>query len=188
MYKRVQSLDDMTVEQLKVLLTDRTWCPNHNCLRLDDSCCDRWPMTEISRVLTKFEASFSTPSDTITGRQHEQSNRTQLTYAKGVLCVLATFQDMGNPFIEDCVDMLTLDTEVVMNKDAIRTVNTVEDISQRQFSEFVEDRPKSASNKRLSDIVSNNNSTPQAKQRSRSKEQVACLKTNCTLFLRLYIA
>ena len=32
-------------------------------------------------------------------------------------------------------------------------------------------------------------STPQAKQRSRSKEQVASLKTNCTLFFsRLYIA
>ena len=136
---------------------------------------ERWMVAgpEIARVLTKFEASFSTPSDTITGRQHEQSNRTQLTYAKDVLCVLATFQDMGNPFIEDCGDMLTLDTKVVMNKGAIRTVDTVEEISQRQFSEFVEDRPKSASNKRLSDIVSNNNlalfSTPQAKQRSRSK-------------------
>ena len=31
-------------------------------------------------------------------------------------------------------------------------------------------------------------STPQAKQRSRSKEQVASLKTNGTLFSRLYIA
>ena len=31
-------------------------------------------------------------------------------------------------------------------------------------------------------------STPQAKQRSRSKKQVASLKTNCTLFSRLYIA
>ena len=31
-------------------------------------------------------------------------------------------------------------------------------------------------------------STPQAKQRSRSKEQFASLKTNCTLFSRLYIA
>ena len=31
-------------------------------------------------------------------------------------------------------------------------------------------------------------STPQAKQRSRSKEQVASLKTNCTLFSRLYVA
>ena len=31
-------------------------------------------------------------------------------------------------------------------------------------------------------------STPQAKQRSRSKEQVASLKTNCTIFSRLYIA
>ena len=76
--------------------------------------------------------------------------------------------------------MLTLDTKVVMNKDAIRTVNTVEEMGQRQFSEFVEHRLKSASNKPLSDIVSKNKlalfSTPQAKQRSRSKEKVASLK------------
>ena len=31
-------------------------------------------------------------------------------------------------------------------------------------------------------------STPQEKQRSRSKEPVASLKTNCTLFSRLYIS
>ena len=72
-----------------------------------------------------------------------------------------------------------------MNKDAIRTVNAVEEIGQRQFSESVEDRLNIASNKPLSDIVSNNKlalfSTPQTKQRSRSKEQVASLKTNCTL-------
>ncbi len=62
---------------------------------------------------------------------------------------------MGNPFLEDSGDMLTLDTKVVINKDAIRTVNTIEESSQRQFSEFVEDRLKSASNQPLSDIVSN---------------------------------
>ena len=51
---------------------------------------------------------------------------------------------------------------------------------------------ESASNKPLSDIVSKNKlalfSIPQANQRSRSKEQVASLKTNCTLFSRFYIA
>ena len=62
---------------------------------------------------------------------------------------------MGNPFLEDSGYMLTLDTKVVMNKDAIQTVNAVEEIGQRQFSEFVEDRLKSASNQPLSDIVSN---------------------------------
>ena len=99
---------------------------------------------------------------------------------------------MGNPLIEDSGDMLTLDTKVLMNKDAIQTVNAVEEIGQRQFSKFVEDRLKSASNKPLSDIVSTIKlalySIPQAKQRSRSKEQCASLKTNCTLFSRLYIA
>ena len=85
--------------------------------------------------------------------------------------------------------VLTLDTKVVMNKDAIRTVNAVEEIGQRQYSESVVDRLKIASNKPLSDIVSKNKlalfSTPQIKQRSRSKEQV---KTKCTLFSRFYIA
>ena len=63
-----------------------------------------------------------------------------------------------------------------MNIDAIRTVglNAVEEIGQRQFSEYVEDRLKIASNKPLSDIVSKNKlalfSTHQTKQRSRSKE------------------
>ena len=99
---------------------------------------------------------------------------------------------MGNPILEDSGDMLTLDTKVVMNKDAIQTVKAVEEIRQRHFSEFVEDRLESASNKPLSDIVSQIKlalfSIPQAKQRSRSKEQVASLKTNCTLFSRLYIA
>ena len=75
---------------------------------------------------------------------------------------------MGNPFLEDIGDMLILDTKVVMNKDAIQTVNAMEEIGgQRQFCECVEDRPKSASNKPLSDIVSNIKlalfSIPQAK-------------------------
>ena len=94
--------------------------------------------------------------------------------------MLATFEDMGNPFLEDNGDMLTADTKVVMNKDAIRAVHAVEEIGQHQFSEFVEDRMKGASNKPLSGIVSNNKvalfSTPQARQRSRNKEQVAFLK------------
>ena len=79
-----------------------------------------------------------------------------------------------------------------MNKDAIQTVNAVEEIGQRQYSEFVGDRLKNASNKPLSDIVSKIKlalfSIAQAKQRSRSKEQLASLKTNCTIFCRLDIA
>ena len=123
---------------------------------------------------------------------HPSLASTQHTFAKDVLSLLASCEDMGNPFIEDSGNMLTLDTKVVMNKDAIRTVNAVEEIGQRQFSESVVDRLKIASNKPLSDIVSNNKlalfSTPQTKQRSRSKEQVASFKTKCTLFSRCYIA
>ena len=36
-----------------------------------------------------------------------------------VYSLWTTFEDMRNPFLEDNGDMLTLDTKVVMNKDAI---------------------------------------------------------------------
>ena len=83
--------------------------------------------------------------------------------------MLATFEDMGNPFLEDNGDRLTADTKVVMNKDAMPTVHAVGEIGQHQFSEFVEDRMKGASNKPLCGIVSINKlalfSTLQARQR-----------------------
>ena len=116
---------------------------------------ERWLVAcpEIAQILLEFEASFSTPSDTTTGKHHEQ-NRTQLTFGEDVLSLFATFENMGNPFLEDSGAMLTVDTNVVMNKDAIRTVNAVEEIGQRQFSEFVEDSMKSAHSKPLDGIVS----------------------------------
>ena len=57
---------------------------------------------------------------------HSNLASTQHTFAKDVLSLLATFEDMGNPFLENNGDTLMLDTTVVMNKDAIRTVNAVE--------------------------------------------------------------
>ena len=147
---------------------------------------DIWPPSWISKlpILVLWQCNPVNPHPNLASTEH--------TFAKDVLSLLATCEDMGNPFLEDNGDMLTLDTKVVMNKDAIRTVNAVEEIGQRQFSECVEDRLNIASNKPLSDIVSKNKlalfSTPQTKQRSRSNEQVASLKTNCTLFSRFYVA
>ena len=49
---------------------------------------------------------------------HPNLASTQHTFAKDVLSLLATCDDMGNPFIEDNGDMLTLDSKGVMNKGA----------------------------------------------------------------------
>ena len=70
---------------------------------------------------------------------HPNLASTQHTFAKDVLSLLATCEDMGNPFLEYNGDMLTLDTKakVVMNEDAIRTVNDT-------VSSFLGCRKKSA--------------------------------------------
>ena len=55
-------------------------------LTLSPQASERWMAAgpEIAQVLIEFEASFSTPSDTTSGKYHEQNRSTQLTFANYV--------------------------------------------------------------------------------------------------------
>ena len=77
---------------------------------------DIWPPSWISKLpYTRFwQCNQVNPHLNLASTQH--------TFTKDVLSLLVTCEDMGNPFLEDNGDMLTLDTKVIMNKDAIRTV------------------------------------------------------------------
>ena len=69
-----------------------------------------------------------------------QFHGTQPTFVEDLLSLLATFESMGNQFLEDNGDMLTLKTNVVMNIiNALLTVNKVENICQRHVSDFIEE-------------------------------------------------
>ncbi len=149
----------------------------------------RWMIAgpEIARLVNEFDEHCVGNS----AKHHEQSVGVQAEFRKDVFELTGVVQDMGNPFLDDGDDLVTLDTKVVMDSSLIQTLQTIESIGQAQYEEFVQERLVQCE-KPLTDTIPKNNlalfvTTPK-KFQSRSQHQVASLKTNCALFSRLYIS
>ena len=76
----------------------------------------RWMIAgpELSRVVTEFEDVLCTKSAS-SSRHHEQVPHTQMTFAKDVKSLIATFEELGNPFLESSKELVVLDTKVIMH-------------------------------------------------------------------------
>ena len=146
---------------------------------------------EISRLILEFENSFQSIESQTSKRHHEQNINTQNTFAKDVNALVDTFEEMGNPFLENNGDLLTLDTKIIMSKEVIQTVNTIEKKGQQQYDTFLSERITGDPNNSLSDTIKKNNyplfSKVSVKQPSKMKQQVKYLESNCKLFSQLYI-
>jgi len=49
------------------------------------------------------------------------------------LSVVATCEELGNPFMEESGDLLAVDTKDIMNSDVVETVKNVVKIGQAQY-------------------------------------------------------
>ena len=105
--------------------------------------------------------------------------------------LVATLEELGNPFLEDSGDLLTIDTKIIKSKEAVQTVFKIEAKGREQYSKFVKDRITAQQNIPLSTIISKNKLTVfgviLTKLISKTKQQITNLKSNCDLFGRLYI-
>lgn len=102
-----------------------------------------------------------------------------------------TFEELGNPFIEDSKDLIVLDTKEVIGDNAVDSLRTVETIGQSQYEKYVDERLKQRSTP-ISNIISKNNVSPFKKtsptKKSKTSHQIRSLKSNCELFSRMYIS
>ena len=159
----------------------------------DPQALERWMVAgpEISRLILEFETSFQAPKPEKSNLHHEQNLNTQNKFAKDVNALVETFEELGNPFLEDNGDLVTLDTKKIMSKEVIQTVNTIEENGKKQYNKFVSERLHATQNIPLSDTISKNNyplfSKKSRKQQSRIKQQVKSLEMSNKLFLGLYI-
>ena len=64
---------------------------------------------EISRLIIEFENCFQTSISQISTRNHEQNNTFQKTFSKEVNSLVGTIEAMGNTFVEDSGELLTLE-------------------------------------------------------------------------------
>jgi hypothetical protein len=153
----------------------------------------RWMVSgpEIARVVNEFDDEIKVASSNDVKTDHHEQNRSfQMTSFKDVKALVASMEDLGNPFIEESKELLVLDTKDIASPEALKTLREIETIGKEQSDTFVKEclveRTKS-----LYDPIKKNMlylfSTPTPKK-SKASQQVSSLKSNCALFARLYIS
>ncbi len=115
----------------------------------------------------------------------------QKDFVKKVKSLTATITDMGNPFLEESNDLLSLDNRDILGEDAVTSVRKAEWLGQSQYDNFVADRIVEQ-RKPLQDTITKNKlplfRLTTSRGSSTGKLKVASLQSDCTLFSRLFIA
>lgn len=151
----------------------------------------RWMVAgpELARITIDFETAF-TAQDDDTGH-HEQTPAVQTAFAKQVMSLVSTIEDMGNPFLEESADLLVLDTKDIVSESVVKTVRNIEQIGVKAYDAYVEQRLVKAE-KPISDPIAKQQlplfSRPQKKNPSRSQLQVADLEVDRELMSQLYVS
>ena len=153
----------------------------------------RWMVggPEQARLLKKFERQlpcYTAEEDNT--HHHEQSTSVQELFKKHVCDLYATVSKMGNPFLDECPELLVLDSRNCASEQVVETVKTIEALGLSQYKKYVADVIVSRDISIHQPIKKN--SLPlfkrQAPKESKTKKQISSLKSDCNLFSHLYIA
>ncbi|XP_045131595.1 uncharacterized protein LOC123516404 [Portunus trituberculatus] len=155
----------------------------------------RWSVAgpEMARMIAEFESSVEAMESKQSKemRHLEQTASIQKTFVTQVCSLVEVITDMGNPFIEESQELICLDTHDIMDEEAAKSVRQAEELGVQQYQSFVEERLVNGS-KPLSDRITKNKlqlfGQPPARGKSQSTSKLQSLKSDCSLFSRLYIA
>ena len=157
----------------------------------NETALQRWLICgpEISRLLDEFE---STNEDVNHVREHHDfSDCVQSIFHKEVKSLLSALEDVGNPFDDDSNDIFDLETKIVVPETIGQNLYKLENVEEKQFRDFIEQRVWKRS-VLLSDTISKNKlslfKTVGSYSASRKDEQLITAKYNVSLFSRLFIA
>uniref|UniRef100_A0A1X7T7W9 Tesmin/TSO1-like CXC domain-containing protein n=1 Tax=Amphimedon queenslandica TaxID=400682 RepID=A0A1X7T7W9_AMPQE len=147
---------------------------------------------ELVRITTEFESSVHKwhkhSSETL---HHDQTKSTQLRFSQHVKSLVEVIEDMENPFLEESKDLLRLDTKDIMDEVVVSSICHAEEKGKEQYHTFVTNRLAHRITP-LSDPIKKNKlplfSRPPTKEKSKSSLKVSSLKSDVSLFSRLYIA
>ena len=156
----------------------------------------RWMLSgpELARLVKQFEGVYLPDEETEIStnfQHHEQGLSTQKTFQRQVSSLSETIKGMGNPFLDDFPDLVTLDNRNCTDESVIATVRTLESTGKEKYQDFVkkvlDDRTHS-----IHDPIKRN-SLPlfrkcHHKQTSKQGKKIKVLQNNVALFGRLYIS
>ena len=157
----------------------------------------RWIVAgpEIARITTEFEEQAIKQQDSAGDTRHhhhDQQPAVQAVFLKEVKALVTVMEEMGNPFLEHSQDLLVIDTRDIMDTQVAETVRRIETLGKEQYTKFVTERLERCTTPALTETIPKNKlplfSRPPLKIKSKQKEQLAALKSDCGLFSRMYIS
>ena len=159
---------------------------NPNALR-------RWMLSgpEMARLVNEFEAGMAPDTGAKENSKHHEEHRSfQVSFFKDVKSLAAAVEDLGNPFLEETGDLLTLDTKVIAEESAVSRMRHIESLRKEQCETFISER-LAEKKKPLSDPITRNKLsffTTFPKKTSKATQQLSSMKRDCSLFSRMYIS
>lgn len=148
---------------------------------------------ELARLLRQYENGYlhdDDPENPANFEHHEQGLAAQKTFQRQVDSLSNTTRKMGNPFLDDFPELVTLDSRNCANEAVVNTIRTLEDTGTKKYQEYVKtvlvDRSHS-----IHDTISKNSLplfSTKLKVRSKDCKKAKVLENNVALFGQLYIS
>ena len=156
----------------------------------------RWMFSgpEMARMLKEVEDEYFTGDDMENPKNfqhHEQGLSLQKSFQKQVNALSATIRQMGNPFLDEFDDLVTLDSRKCTDTAVVTTVRTLEETGRKQYQKFVktvlDERTHS-----IHDPIKRNSLAlfrkSHGKKVQKKDKKIKVLQNNVALFGQLYIA
>ena len=91
---------------------------------------------EISRIIEEFE---NTP-EMCDKKHHEQYHKYQETFRQDVNGLISAFSDVGNPFLEESGQLISLENSRIMTDNVVSTMKNITKIGKNKYDEFFSKR------------------------------------------------
>ena len=125
------------------------------------------------------------------GVSHDEGVATQKAFQIQVNKLFNTINTLGNPFMETSSELVTIDTHDYADDAVMQTLNVIDLKGKQQYDKFVEDVFVERSTPNQTTIKKNNFhlfKSPVCNVKATIREQTVDLKSDCSLFGRLFIA
>ncbi|CAC5413699.1 unnamed protein product [Mytilus coruscus] len=145
----------------------------------------------MARLAKEFENYIDRFRDEEDINHHGQKQSVQRSFIHGVTSLVEVIDELENPFLEDSNELLVLDTKDIAPSAVVDTIRRIENVGQDQYEKFIEDRFLNRSVSIFEPIKNNGLPlfrTPPEKTLSITKGKTAVLKSDVSLFSRLYIS
>ena len=145
---------------------------------------------EQAKLMQDFESQYVTSSDTDDFSHHDMSVTGQETFRLQVKNVIDAIRGMGNPFIDTCPELIILDSRTCVRQEMAKEVMGLEEEGKTQHSKYINEvlieRCASIHDPLKRNSVSIMN--PKTSSTGRKQKEISSLKSDCSLFSKLYIA